>query len=60
MTLVAFFIVLVIVLAAVYILNSLWVPPRPIQVIVNVVAGLIVFFMVLALFNLMPLPFNLK
>ena len=61
MTLLVFGIVVVIVLAALYVLN--WVfpsPSRPIQVIINVVAALVIFFCVLALFDLMPLPFRLK
>jgi multisubunit Na+/H+ antiporter MnhB subunit len=60
MTLLTFAIVLVILLAALYVLNYLWTPPRPVQVIINVVAGLVVFFMLLDLFGLMSLPFRLK
>jgi hypothetical protein len=60
MTLLTFAIVLVILLAGLYVLNYLWTPPRPVQVIINVVAGLVVFFMLLDLFGLMSLPFRLK
>lgn len=60
MTLLVFFIVTVIILSALYILNYLWTPSRPIQVIINVVAGLVFFFMLLDLFGLMPLPFRIK
>lgn len=60
MTLLLFGIVAVILLAALYVINYLYPPPRPIQVIINVIAGLVFFFMLLALFGLMDLPFKLK
>lgn len=60
MTLLTFAIALIVILAVLYALNYVWPMPRPIQVIINVVAGLVVFFMVLALFRVMPLPFTLK
>lgn len=60
MTLLIFAIVVVVILAALYLINYLWTPPRPVQVIINVVAGLVLFFCLLDLFGLMSLPFKLK
>jgi hypothetical protein len=51
---------LVVILAALYLFNRLWTPPQPVAVIIYVVAALVLFFMVLALFHLMPLPFTLR
>lgn len=60
MTLVMFAVVVVLVAAAWYLISYLFTLPRPVQIVVNVVAGLVIFFCALALFHLMPLPFDLK
>lgn len=59
MSLVAFFIVTVLILAALYVIYNLWTLPRPVQVILTVACVLIFFFMLLALFGVMSLPFRL-
>ena len=60
MTVLSFVILLVIIVAVLYVFNRVWTPPQPILTIINIVAGLIVFFMVLVLFRLMSLPFSWK
>ena len=61
MTLVQFGIVTVLLIVACYLINYIFPTiPRAVRVILNAVLGLVFFFMMLALFNLMPLPFDLK
>lgn len=61
MTLVQFGIVTVLLVIAWYLINYIFpTVPRVVRIVLNVVLGLVMFFMFLALFNLMPLPFDLK
>lgn len=60
MSLVVFAVVLIIIIAAWYLITNLITPPRPVQIVLNVVAVLVVVFLLLDVFGLMSLPFKLK
>jgi len=60
MTLITFVIVLV-VIGIIYYLVTRFIPmPEIVVTVLNIVLVLVVIFMLLALFNVMPLPFALK
>lgn len=60
MSLLMFGIVILVIMAAAYLINYVFPAiPRIIRILVNIALGFVVLFLVLALFKLMPLPFNL-